>query len=103
MKGRLSEGERLSRMKIKKGSSCHYCKRSATTRDHIVPKSIVLGIYNPRVTNFVAACDYCNKKKANKRSNCVCEICSMAWRLYGPIDMEIEIIDMLGVGEVSLP
>lgn len=86
-------------MKIRRNSSCHYCKRAATTRDHVVPKSIVTGVYNPKVSNFVEACTSCNLKKANKRSNCECPICSMAWRVYGPIDLKIEVIDMFGVGE----
>jgi HNH endonuclease len=87
-------------VKIKKGSSCHYCKKAATTRDHIVPKCIVNARYDRKISNFVPCCTDCNRKKANKRSNCPCNICELAWETYGPPNyIELEVIDMLGLSE----
>lgn len=88
-------------MKIKKNSNCHYCKKAATTRDHIVPKCVVQGKYDRKITNFVPCCVTCNTRKANKRSNCRCTTCELAWSVYGPIFKEIEVIDMLGTEDVD--
>lgn len=81
-------------VKVRKGSTCHYCKGRATTRDHIVPKCIIEGKYDPKITNFVPCCVVCNVKKGAKRSNCECSTCSMAWAVYGPLFKQVEFVDM---------
>lgn len=42
---------------------CHYCDESATTVDHVVPVSKG-GSTTP--DNLVAACEPCNRKKADR-------------------------------------
>ncbi len=55
---------------------CHYCKvRTATTRDHIVPKS--KGGGNNR-NNYVPCCKKCNTDKGSQLPACNCLICVVA-------------------------
>lgn len=68
---------------------CHYCPALATTRDHIVPRSIMRGFWNMKdeflpVPNIVPACRSCNVVKSSARSTCDCDECMAAWRAYGP-------------------
>lgn len=83
-------------MKIRPRDPCHYCGGRATTRDHIVPKSLMASKkYDPYFTNFVACCVPCNVKKANKRSDCNCLTCTRAWTVYGPLLEQVEIVRMV--------
>lgn len=65
--------------------ACHYCREApATTRDHIVPRSRVRSANVGTVSNIVKACGPCNTYKDNKRSDCLCPACLLAWETYGP-------------------
>jgi hypothetical protein len=79
---------------------CHYCGGEATTRDHIVPVSLLrdtawrnaAGQYTRDyqksvqiVINLVPSCIGCNQTKAAQRSDCPCSTCLAAWDMYGPL------------------
>lgn len=72
-----------------KPSACHYCAGHATTRDHIVPRSVLInrpelaGLSAP--INTVPACLACNQVKGSKRSTCDCSRCLRAWAWFGPL------------------
>lgn len=63
---------------------CHYCgaelRHDTFTLDHIVPRAV--SRTNVR-RNFVPACAFCNNKKGNGRSRCVCRYCAAAWAEFG--------------------
>jgi hypothetical protein len=60
-------------------TQCHYCKRQATTRDHIVPK----GMRGSDVWwNLVPACEPCNRHKGSAAPTCRCAFCSRAVFLF---------------------
>lgn len=63
---------------------CHYCRDSFPhydiTKDHIVPKS--RGGRN-RVTNYVPACQECNRRKGSSTPTCPCPRCCTAVREHG--------------------
>lgn len=76
---------------------CHYCGKKGTTRDHIVPRSLLRDRTdlrrNDHQKNFVIACERCNRLKGHLRSDCPCPICLMAWVLFGPDGwQDIEIV-----------
>ena len=65
-------------------SICHYCGGTATTEDHIVPRTAfpVLQSRLPawyRIHNVCPACRNCNNEKGHFRSDCVCPLCEWAW------------------------
>lgn len=62
-----------------KGKLCHYCPATATTRDHIIPKSLG-GATRP--WNLVPACRTCNTRKASKLPTCRCEKCMTALQIH---------------------
>ncbi len=64
---------------IPDGTICHYCKRLATTRDHIVPK----GMRGSDVWwNLVPACEPCNRHKGSDAPTCHCAFCNRAVFLF---------------------
>lgn len=70
-------------------AQCHYCERPANTRDHIVPRTLTrkffpFGTPHWAPTNIVPACVRCNQLKGDKRSDCKCATCELAWETYGP-------------------
>jgi len=66
---------------------CHYCGGVATTRDHIVPRSRrTTRARDMGVPNLVPACQPCNQRKADYRSDCTCPICVEAWAVHGPTE-----------------
>ena len=80
------ERELAERQKILE-SVCHYCQVPATTRDHIVPRSRLAVVRDRTILNTVPACQPCNKRKADLRSDCRCPICVQAWAVLGPSEL----------------
>lgn len=69
---------------IPTGTGCHYCRRRATTRDHVVART--RGGLN-RWWNLVPACGPCNERKDSGITACACAFCdraawmfSLGWR-----------------------
>lgn len=104
----------MPRLSTLASRQCHYCERRATTRDHIVPRSLLrqsLPPYNHghiridgiEIWNLVPACARCNGFKGDKRSDCECAICSLAWDALMPdADVEIrKVIEMATLEGVS--
>ncbi len=70
-----------------KPQKCHYCDDPATTRDHIVPRSMVRELrldqhHSFPHRNIVPACAPCNHRKDNLDSGCTCDRCTEAWYEY---------------------
>lgn len=80
-----------TRPKVKDPKRCHYCLRPGGTRDHVVPRSLLRQLFLVRAgsgpqwpPNIVPCCERCNQLKGDKRSDCTCELCEVAWNTYGP-------------------
>lgn len=84
----------MGKAKAVKKLWCHYCGARATTRDHVVPRSLLVDYtFQNFVQNIVPACYDCNQAKKSLRSDCRCEICLNAWRTLGPVGWEeIEVV-----------
>jgi 5-methylcytosine-specific restriction endonuclease McrA len=85
------EKELYQRIVEPAGKSCHYCDAPATTRDHIVPRSKLRLLahqftYLSDTPNIVPACQPCNQRKSDLRSDCTCPRCCAAWAAYGPVE-----------------
>lgn len=77
---------------------CHYCPGGATTRDHRVPRSLVISLeeflalgrgdaeryWSIRSRNVVPACLRCNGSKGDRRALCDGRGCRRAWERLGP-------------------
>jgi hypothetical protein len=72
---------------------CHYCDQPGATRDHVVPRSLLRHVAVVRAgsgpewpANVVPCCLRCNQMKGDKRSDCECQTCVVAWAVYGPVN-----------------
>lgn len=95
---RYAKRRRAGEFDLPTDAQCHYCLNPATTRDHVVPHSLIrqakfpTGAHlrsatsDPPPVNIVPACVRCNGSKSSYRSDCVCELCLTAWKTYQPRD-----------------